>query len=80
MFNPLLPDLTKFKDQEIEDKITELMKKYTMAAKAGQGYVANQILLVLESYKIEQANRYQKNLKKSLNSNKNLDDFINIDD
>lgn len=79
MFNPLLPDLTKFKDQEIEDKITELMKKYTIAAKAGQGYVANQILLVLDSYRSEQANRYQKNLKKSLNSNKNLDDFINID-
>lgn len=34
MFNPLLSDLGKLKDQDIEDKITELMKKYTIAAKS----------------------------------------------
>jgi hypothetical protein len=79
MFNPLLSDLSKLKDQEIDNKITELMKKYTIAAKAGQRYACNQILLILDSYKTEQLDRYQKNLKKSLNSNKNLDDYINID-
>lgn len=79
MFNPLLPDLKKLKDQEIEDKITELMKKYTIAAKSGQGMLCNQILVILESYKSEQIKRYEMNLKKSLSSNKNLDDYINID-
>lgn len=79
MFNPLLSDLSKLKDQEIEDKITELMKKYTIAAKSGQGMLCNQLLIILESYKSEQQKRYEMNLKKSLSTNKNLDDYINID-
>ncbi|NBO29799.1 MAG: hypothetical protein EBX47_10150 [Synechococcaceae bacterium WB8_1B_057] len=79
MFNPLLSDLGKLKDQDIEDKITELMKKYTIAAKSGQGMVCSQIVVILEAYRSEQSRRYEKNLKKSLSSNKNLDDYINID-
>lgn len=79
MFNPLMPDISKLKNEDIENKITDLMKKYTIAARSGQGGVCQQILIVLESYKDEQRKRYDQANKKLNNQNKNLDDYINID-
>ena len=79
MFNPLLPDLSKIKNDDLELKITELIKKYTIAANAGQGMVCNQILVILESYRQEQKKRYDESMKKAIQKNKNLDDFINVD-
>lgn len=79
MFNPLLPDLSSLKNEEIELRITDLMKKFTIAARSGQGAVCQQIQIVLESYKDEQRKRYDSANKKLLNQNKNLDDFINVD-
>lgn len=79
MFNPLLPDISKIKNEDLELKINELMKKYTIAARSGQGIVCNQISIILESYKEEQRRRYAETNKKLINQNKNLDDFINVD-
>jgi hypothetical protein len=79
MFNPLLPNLSKLKNEDIELKITELMKKYLIAAQSGQGQVCNQISVILEAYKAEQHARYELSNKKLMNQNKNLDDYINID-
>lgn len=79
MFNPLLPNLSKLKNDDIELKISELSKKYTIASQSGQGGVANQILVILQAYKDEQLTRYNETFKKTSNQNKNLDDFINID-
>lgn len=79
MFNPLLPDLTKLKNEDIENKINELMKKYLIAARSGQGMVCQQINIILEVYKEEQRRRYAETNKRTLQQNKNLDDFINVD-
>jgi len=79
MFNPLLSDLSKLKNDDIENKITDLMKKYSIAARSGQGAVCNQILVVLEAYKDEQRRRYEQANKKINNQNKNLDDYIQVD-
>jgi len=79
MFNPLLADLTKIKNEQLEEKITELTKKFTIAARSGQGSVCQQIQIILESYRAEQQRRYDVEMKKQLKQNKNLDDFINID-
>lgn len=79
MFNPLMPDLSKLKSDDIDLKISELMKKYTYAASAGQGLVCSQILVILEAYKLEQQRRYSESMKKLHQQNKNLDDFINVD-
>ena len=79
MFNPLLPDLSNLKNEDIDNKITELMQKYTLAARFGQGGVCSQILVILESYRTEQQRRYAESTKKLMNQNKNLDDFINVD-
>ena len=37
MFNPLLQDLSKIKTEELDTKITDLMQKYFIAARSGQG-------------------------------------------
>lgn len=78
MFNPLLPDLSKLKNDEIDLKITELMKKYFIAARSGQGVVCDQISIILEQYKHEQKRRYIELTSKNI-KNSNLDDFINVD-
>jgi hypothetical protein len=67
------------KNEDIDNKITELMKKYFLAARFGQGAVCNQISVILEAYKAEQSTRHIKANQKLANQNKNLDDFINVD-
>lgn len=78
MFNPLIQDLTKIKNEDLEQKITELMKKYLIAARFGQGTVCEQISIILEQYKQEQHRRYLELTKKTI-KNTNLDDYINVD-
>jgi len=80
MFNPLLPDLSTLKDEDVDNKITELMQKYFLASRFGQGGVMQQISVILESYKLEQITRQQNASKKLMqNRNQDLDSFINID-
>lgn len=79
MFNPLLPDLSKLKNEDVDNKITELMKKYTIAARSGQGTVCSQIVIILDSYKQEQLKRQADSLKKLENKSRDFEDFINVD-
>lgn len=79
MFNPLISDLSKIKNDDLELKIMDLMKKYTIAAKFGQGAVCVQINLLLEAYRSEQRKRYDLESQKLAQKNKNLDDLINVD-
>lgn len=81
MFNPLLPDLTKIKDQELEDKILELSQKYHISLRLGQGSVAQQIVLTLDAYKIEQQHRQAEKMSELMNKQKKqgLDDLVNVD-
>lgn len=79
MFNPLLPDLTQIKDQEIENKVHELTKKYWIAMKFGNGYLGQQILVSLEAYKQEMGRRQAEQQKALLSKqNKDLDDLIKV--
>lgn len=77
MFNPLMPDLREVKDQELENKLHELTKKYWIAARSGNGALSQQILVALESYKDEMRRR-QVEQQRSLmeKQNKDLDDLI----
>lgn len=79
MFNPLLTDLSVLKNEDIDNKINELMKKWTIAARYGQGGVCQQIEVILGAYKEEQRVRYHKANQKLADQNKHLDDFINVD-
>lgn len=80
MFNPLLPDLSTLKNDDVDNKITELMQKYFIASRFGQSGVMQQISVILAVYRDEQSRRQQAANKKLIqNQNQDLDDFIKID-
>lgn len=80
MFNPLLKDPSKLKDQELENKILDLAQKYNIALRLGNGSVAQQIVLNLNMYKDEQQRRNAESMKAALKKqDKGLDDLINVD-
>ncbi|NBP02095.1 MAG: hypothetical protein EBU90_18585 [Proteobacteria bacterium] len=79
MYNPLVPDLSKLKSDDIELKIAELIRKYTIASRCGQSSVCAQISVLLEHYKNEQHRRHLENQKKLQEKNKDFDDIINVD-
>lgn len=79
MFHPLLPSLTEVKDQDLEVKISELSRKYSIAARMGDGGLCSQIILALEEYKAEQQRRMAaKTMVSMKNQDKDLDDLINV--
>jgi len=80
MFNPLVPNLSELKDVDLDAKISELGKKWSIAARMGYGQATEQILVILEQYKMEQQRRSLERTKKVSvnNQDKNLDDLINI--
>lgn len=79
-FNPLISDVKKLNDNDIDVKISELQKKYFFAAKTGNSVLCSQILSILEEFKHEQQIRMLEKTKKFIkNQNKNFDDLINVD-
>ncbi len=81
MFNPLLDDPRKLKDKDLEDKILDLTQKYHIAMRLGQGGLAQQVILNLETYKVEQQRRQHELVKEIQEKQKKqgLDDLINVD-
>ena len=80
MFNPLISAPTDLKDSELDTKIFDLTKKYYIANNLGQGGVAGQIAMAIETYKEEQFRRQQaatQNLIK--NQDTDFNDLINVD-
>jgi len=71
MEHPLVQGLDKLTEEEILDKISELNKKLAIAARTGNGFLANQVRMALESYQ----NRYQ-SLQREKNDN-NENPFLN---
>ena len=80
MFNPLLGDPSTLKDAELEAKIIDLTRKYTIAARTGMNGVMPQIALALEMYKNELTKRNHAALQSTAKkANGNLDDLINVE-
>jgi len=79
MFNPLFEDASKLKDQDLDARITDLSRKYHIAARMGQGSAANQIAMALDMYRSEQNTRHMKATQKiAEKQNQDLDDLINV--
>jgi hypothetical protein len=80
MFNPLIEDLTKLKDTEIDEKINSLGRKYHIASRTMGGGVLVQIATLLEQYKAEQIRRQTKAMTDlAKKTDKNLDGLIKRD-
>jgi hypothetical protein len=81
MFNPLIENPSKLKDQDLENKILDLSRKYGIAMRLGQGGVAQQIVITLDAYRMEQQTRQIEAMKTIQDKQKKqgLDDLINVD-
>jgi hypothetical protein len=81
MFNPLLENPSKLKDQDLENKILDLSRKYGIAMRLGQGGVAQQIVITLDAYRMEQQTRQIESMKTIQEKQKKqgLDDLINVE-
>lgn len=76
--HPLQPNITGLSDQELENKITELTKKYFQALRFVPG-TANQISMMIEGYKWEQQRRIIEKSKQKYDTDTDFDDLIKID-
>jgi hypothetical protein len=76
MFHPFEGDLSELKDQEIENKLIELNKKYYAAARMGSRDLLTQLSTFITIYRDELSRRHSMKLK---NGNDDLDQLINVD-
>ncbi len=60
MFHPLAGDLSTLKDNEIEEKLIDLNKKYYAAARLGSRDVLTQLSTLITMYREELKLRYAK--------------------
>ncbi|CAB4125991.1 hypothetical protein UFOVP181_247 [uncultured Caudovirales phage] len=74
--HPLIGDLSSLKDTELETKINDLTRKYFSSHNVE---VQSQIIMVLDTYKEELANRRTAEYNKMMNNrDKGLDKLINV--
>lgn len=74
--NPLVDDLSKLKDAEIENKIQDLSKKYWLSRNPE---VKNQISVFLDIYREELSARRAKSWQQQYEKrNKDLDNLIQV--
>jgi hypothetical protein len=74
--HPLVNNLAEMKDSEVEEKISDLTKKYFMSSNP---QLKAQVSAVLDSYKEEMSKRRQEALRKLMDTrDKSLDKLINV--
>lgn len=74
--HPLINDLSSLKDNEIENRISELSKKYFSTYNPD---LKNQIAMVIDTYREEMSKRKQLEYEKMMQThNKDLDKLINV--
>lgn len=76
MFHPLIGDLSDLKDQDVENKLIELNKKYYAASRLGSGDLLTQLSTVITIYRQELAKRHAQKLKQA---DDDLGQLINVD-
>lgn len=78
MIHPLGNGISKLTDQELENKIQELTKKYFQALRFSPS-VASQVVLLLDSYKIEQQERQIAKSRQNNAGDNDLNELIKVD-
>ena len=71
MEHPLIANLDELSLDQLQEKISELTGKLTIAMRTGNGHLCNQLRMALESYN----NKYQDKLR---GSGTPFDDVIDI--
>ena len=78
MFNPLVDNFNQLNDSEVEDKLTELARKYWMTRNPE---VQQQITVLMDMYRIELTTRraiQQQKQKDQDNGENSLDNLIKV--
>ena len=78
MFHPFQEDPKELTDTELTQKISELSKKYTQAARLGQGQLLTQLQTFVTIYRDELRRRAMQAMKTN-DQDKDLDQLINVD-
>ena len=77
MFHPFEGDLSLLKDNEIEERLIDLNKKYYAAARLGKPELLTQISTFVTIYRTELSKRMLEKTKGQLDGD--LDQLINVD-
>ena len=78
MFHPFQEDPKELTDTELTQKISELSKKYTQAARLGKGELLTQLQTFVTIYRDELRRRAMQPAKTN-DQDKDLDQLINVD-
>jgi len=73
MTHPFISDLSHLTLEELQNKISDLMNKLNFAYRSGNGPLINQLLMVVDSYKVEYNKKMDDMIKKQ-----NIQTKINI--
>ena len=77
MFHPFEGDLTQLKDNDVEEKLYELNRKYFAAYRLGNHDLLTQLATFVTIYKDEMNRRNSLRMKGQLDGD--LDQLINVD-
>lgn len=78
MFHPFEPDLANINDQQLDEKIADLTRKYYTAYRLGNNELLTQLATFITIYKDERQTRYfAKQKNNSLDTD--LDSLINVE-
>lgn len=75
MEHPLIGDISDQTMEDLATRISDLQKKLTIAQRSGNGHLANQVRMALETYQ----NQYQSRLRASQPSGNDYNDRIKIE-
>jgi hypothetical protein len=75
--HPFQEDLTQLKDNELDQKLQEVTKKYFIAQRLGNHHLLTQLGIFVNIYKEEQSRRYSAKFKKDIDDD--LNQLINVD-
>jgi len=76
--HPLCPDLSKLTDDQLQEKIVNLQKRFMQAMHYGPAAAMTQIQMMLEDYQFELNRRQEKIMEELMKNNKKFTDIINI--
>jgi hypothetical protein len=78
MFHPFQDDPKELNDTQLQERISELSKKYTQAARLGKGELLTQLQTFVTIYRDEIRRRAMQPIKTN-DQDKDLDQLINVD-
>ena len=79
MMHPLQPDISGLSEQDLEKKIQDLTQKYYQAMRYSPS-ITSQVVLLLDSYKLEREERQLAKAKLAAESGENdINELIKVD-